>query len=60
MKKPKVDKNLCIGCGLCVSLCPDVFQLGEDGRSEAKDPFGECNLEEAVESCPVAAITIEE
>jgi ferredoxin len=60
VKKPKVDKTLCIGCGLCVNLCPDVFQLGEDGKSEAKDSCGECNLEEVVESCPVAAITVEE
>lgn len=60
MKKPKVDKDLCIGCGLCVSLCPDVFQLREDGKSEVKNPSGECNLEEVVESCPVAAITVEE
>lgn len=59
MKKPKVDQSLCIGCGLCASLCPDVFELREDGKSGVKNPSGECNLEEVVESCPVGAISLE-
>lgn len=58
MKIPKVDKDLCIGCGLCVSLCPEVFELGKDGKSEVKNPSGPCDLKEVVESCPVGAIEI--
>ena len=23
--------DLCIGCGLCSDLCPDIFELGDDG-----------------------------
>jgi len=60
MKKVVVDKEKCIGCGLCVSLCPEVFELGEDGKSQVKNSQGTCNLEEVVESCPVEAITVEE
>lgn len=56
----KVDKEKCIGCGLCVNLCPEVFELGEDGkakRKEGADPEKnkDC-VKEARESCPVGAI----
>jgi ferredoxin len=32
----KVNKEKCIGCGYCVSVCPEVFELGEDGKSKIK------------------------
>ena len=25
-----VDKDLCLGCGVCVDICPEVFQMEED------------------------------
>ena len=28
--KTTVDKDLCLGCGLCVDICPEVFQMEED------------------------------
>ena len=34
VKEPTVDRNVCIGCGTCVALCPAVFQLGDDGKSK--------------------------
>lgn len=56
----KINKEKCIGCGLCVSLCPEVFELGEDGKSKIKK---DANLEknsqcvkEAKDSCPAGAI----
>ncbi len=57
----KVDESLCTGCGLCEEICPDVFKLGEDGISHV---VGDCEAnidccQEAAESCPVGAITIE-
>lgn len=61
MVKAKVDKELCIGCGACEEICPEVFRLGEDGKSrviaQKCDSSGCC--EEAAEACPVAAITLE-
>jgi len=56
----KVNKEKCIGCGLCVSLCPDVFEIGEDGKSQiikgADLGKNEKCIKEAKEGCPVQAI----
>ncbi len=55
----RVDENKCIGCGLCASLCPNVFKL-EKGKSRVINPEGECeNLENARDSCPAGAISID-
>jgi ferredoxin len=53
----KIDKSKCIGCGLCTSICPKIFELGSDGKSSVKNNWkGEC-YKEAAESCPVSAIS---
>lgn len=61
--KAIVDENLCIGCGICEAICPDVFEL-EDGIAKVKvTPVSEANAgdcREAAESCPVEAISIED
>ena len=31
----KVDQETCIGCGTCAGLCPETFQIREDGKAEA-------------------------
>lgn len=58
----KVNVNEeCIGCGLCESMCPQVFQLNSDNVSEAisdNDAFRE-QAEEAAIACPVNAIEVE-
>jgi ferredoxin len=57
-----VDKSKCIGCGLCTSIAPEVFKLGNDGISQVKDPKADKKfpdkVKEAAESCPVQAIKI--
>ncbi len=56
----EVDKEKCIGCGSCVALCPDVFELGSDGKAQVKegaDTNKEC-VKEAAEACPVEAIKV--
>jgi ferredoxin len=60
----KVNKELCIGCGLCTSICPDVFELGKDGKSQVKEgvelaPHAD-HIDQAAASCPVAAIAYKE
>ena len=38
----KVNKDACIGCGACQAVCPEVFELDDDGyaktiKNEIKD-----------------------
>lgn len=58
----EIDKNKCTGCGLCAAILPEVFELGDDGKSRVKDKEGDKKypekVKEAVESCPVGAIKI--
>lgn len=58
MVVPVVDREKCIGCGLCVSLCPDTFELDDDGKSHVIGDCGKCDCKEVVESCPVGAISM--
>lgn len=55
-----VDPDLCISCGSCVDICPDVFDWNEDGIAEEQVDEVPEDLEdlarEAVESCPTDAI----
>ena len=32
--KAVVDQETCIGCGLCPSVCPEVFKMNDDGKAE--------------------------
>lgn len=31
--KADVNQDTCIGCGLCPSICPEVFDMNDDGKS---------------------------
>jgi len=55
----KVDQNTCIGCGLCASMCPEVFVLNTDGKSEVLAQVNEPGAKEASLACPVGAISVE-
>lgn len=56
----KVDKDKCIGCGQCVSICEDVFNFNDEGYAEVvENPVNEEHKEDAttaMESCPTEAI----
>jgi ferredoxin len=54
--KIQVDKEKCIGCGLCASMCEEVFALGKDGKAFAKAQKNIPCVKEAIENCPVCAI----
>ena len=58
----EVDKETCIGCGVCVALAPKYFKLGEDGKSEVikpeVDPGDEDTVRTAAQSCPTGSIKI--
>ncbi|MBR2246217.1 MAG: ferredoxin [Bacilli bacterium] len=58
--KVNVNKDACIGCGACVSICDKVFEFDDEGMSKVVNSDVPSDLEadvkEAVESCPTAAI----
>ncbi|MBN2851138.1 MAG: ferredoxin [Clostridia bacterium] len=59
--RAKVDQLLCTGCGLCVDICPDVFEMDNDVAYAEEDNLDFTNIDDAVEaseSCPVEAITV--
>jgi NAD-dependent dihydropyrimidine dehydrogenase PreA subunit len=57
-KKPVVDKGKCIGCGTCVSVCPqNVFEM-KDGKSVVARPQDCVACSACVENCPVEAIKL--
>ncbi|MCM8710702.1 ferredoxin [Clostridium sp. SYSU_GA19001] len=60
--KANVDKEACISCGLCPSLCPEVFEMEDDGKAGVitdEVPEGAADsAKEAEESCPVNAISV--
>lgn len=61
--KVEIDRSGCIACGLCAEICPEVFQMADDGLAEAYESPTEENIDvahEAEESCPVSVIHVEE
>lgn len=56
--KVKIDKEKCIGCGACVSICGEVFEMKGDKANVKKANTDKKCAKEAEESCPVRAISI--
>ena len=58
--KVTVDEDRCAGHGMCLTLCPEVFDLGEDGWAVAipdeVPPASESAAREAIANCPERAI----
>ncbi|HDN75941.1 MAG TPA: ferredoxin [Acidilobales archaeon] len=73
--KVTVNKETCIACGVCYSLCPKVFEAGEDGKSTIVPQFrtvddptkSEGIIDESLysdvvsakDSCPTGSISVE-
>ena len=60
--KAFVDENVCISCGLCEGVCPDIFSLDTGVAVATEEVAGEFEdaAREACDGCPVQAISIEE
>jgi ferredoxin len=58
--KVAVDEDTCRGHGMCLTFCPEVFEMTDDGWAVADPEQVPAGLEgavrEAVENCPERAI----
>jgi len=56
--------ELCSRCGPCVDICPEAFELNEEGTAIVKLDEVPSELQDAcrevADSCPSEAISIEE
>lgn len=62
----------CIGCGNCTMICPEHFEMGENGKAHLKGSEMKegkeilegveitDELKQAAQSCPVQIIKLEE
>ncbi|TGD71345.1 ferredoxin [Mangrovimicrobium sediminis] len=60
--KVTVDANICAGFGVCLGLCPEVFELHDDGYAvvlvgEVPEEHEEA-VRAAVGQCPANAISV--
>ena len=56
-----VDEDTCRGHGMCLTFCPEVFEMSDDGWAVASRDEIPAELEgpvrEAIENCPERAIS---
>jgi ferredoxin len=55
-----VDRDLCMGSGVCIAYAPDTFAHDEETKAVAQETEG-ASLDEiraAVEGCPTGALTL--
>jgi len=53
----KIDKEKCVGCGACKSVCPEIFEVGDDGKAFVKEQKSIPCVKEAIQYCPLKAIS---
>ena len=62
--KVKVNQDSCIGCGACAAVCENVFELNDEGLSQAKvteiNEKDSQDVRNAADACPTGAIEVEE
>lgn len=60
--KATIDRDGCIGCGLCAGTCPEVFCMADDGLAEVIKDITSDTQEmaiEAADNCPVSVIEVQ-
>jgi ferredoxin len=56
----EIDRDVCMGSGLCMVYAAATFELDEQAKSTVLDPAGDPldRIRVAAEACPTGAITI--
>ena len=53
-----IEKDMCIGCGLCKDVCPiGAINIDELGQANKCDLCEEYDCQQCVEACPTGALT---
>ena len=60
-----VDSDLCMGCGVCESIAPDIFELGDELHARSHSVIQSLRvidllLKKSIAECPEVAIIITE
>ena len=57
-----VDRDKCSGLGICESVSPDFFEIGQDGIMVLREEFVTddrlAELREACDGCPTEALSL--
>jgi ferredoxin len=63
-RKITVDRSRCSSNGICESIAPQFFEVGDDGvldlLCEQFDEADRLDIEQAIRSCPTMALSITE
>jgi ferredoxin len=56
----RVDRDVCMGSGMCCVYAPNTFDIDDEAKSFVKDPQGddEAHIRSAVEACPTRALSL--
>ncbi len=55
----KINQETCIGCQTCAMMCPDIFEIQDNGKAKTISQNVTDCAQNAKDSCPVEAISIE-
>jgi ferredoxin len=55
-----VDREVCMGSGMCFVTAPNTFDIDEDAKSVVKDVDGDplATIRTAIEACPTRALRL--
>lgn len=56
MAKPVIDVDACMACGACVGICPEVFEMGDDGKAHVKENVNYEDYKDKIDSAITACV----
>jgi NAD-dependent dihydropyrimidine dehydrogenase PreA subunit len=54
----QLDRDVCVGCGICLDVCPHGVFVLEDGKSRIADPDACMECGACARNCPVHALNV--